>query len=536
MPWRTSVFLYNIASFWLISSSLMSDSHEAQLLQRLEQKDEQLHQLSQENKLLRQKIDALSRRIFGAKSEKLSADQMQLLLQELETPGPAEGKGLGSQPIETELPKPKKVSPRKERRPRIPEHLEVLETVIEPEVVKAAPHQWRRFGQEVSEQLDYEPARFLCRRTIRPTYVRRNDPDAVPVTAPLPPCLQERCLAAPGLIAQVLVAKYGEHSPLYRQQEIYNTRNEVWLPRQSMVRWVELGCDWLQGIYRQIRAEVLGDGYVQVDETPVRYLQPGHGKTKRGYLWAYSKPGGDVFFDWHASRAAKCIENVITGDFRGTLQCDGYSAYPAFARSRGEAITLAGCWAHVRRKFHEAREQSPKVAGWILLQIQNLYRVESDLRECRAGPCLREVARSSKSKPIHKRIKGALERLKLSRGYLPQSPMGMAIDYALGQWPMLCVWLSDGRIEIDNNLVENAIRPTAIGKKNWLFIGAEDTGQRAAVMYTIIASCRRRGIDPYAYLRDVLTRLPSLTNWQIKDITPEAWARSKQKHSLQAAA
>jgi hypothetical protein len=215
-------------------------------------------------------------------------------------------------------------------------------------------------------------------------------------------------------------------------------------------------------------------------------------------------------------------------DFRGTLQCDGYAAYGAFIKGRGDAITLAGCWAHARRNFHEARGAAPQHAGFILRQIQHLYRIEKQLREERAGPRLREAVRASQSRPIQARIHRLLVRLKVSKRHLPQSFMGQAIDYALGQWPMLSVYLSDGRIEIDNNQVENAIRPTAIGKKNWLFIGEADAGERGAILYTIVESCRRRGLDPYRYLREVLTALPRLTNWQVKDWTPAAWAKAQR--------
>jgi transposase len=401
----------------------------------------------------------------------------------------------------------------------------VIEEVLDPAPVKVCPSAWRCLGEEVSEQLDYEPARFLRRRLIRRKYVRRADADAVPVIAPLPPRLQERCLAAPGLLAQILVAKYCDHLPLYRQEQIYRTRHGVYLPRPTMVRWVALAADWLRPIYEAIRTGVMAGGYVQVDETPIRYLEPGHGQARQGYLWAYSRPGGDVLFDWQTSRAAACLDNIIATDFTGTLQCDGCSAYPAFADRRAGKVTLAGCWAHARRKFHEASESAPRTAGWFLRQIQHLYRIEKDLREHRAGPRLRAAVRAHQSRPLIARLQRALTRLKLSRRHLPQSLLGLAIDYTLGQWTMLSVWLEDGRIEIDNNLVENAIRPTAAGKKNWLFVGAAEAGQRGAILYTIIETCRRRGLDPYAYLRDVLTRLPSMTNWQVKDLTPEAWAK-----------
>jgi hypothetical protein len=268
----------------------------------------------------------------------------------------------------------------------------------------------------------------------------------------------------------------------------------------------------------------LGGGYVQVDETPIDYLEPGHGRVKQGYLWTGSRPGGDVFYQWQTSRGAACLDQMIPHRFIGTIQCDGYSAYRAFANSR-TGIELAGCWAHVRRKFYDALESAPRSAGWIVRQIQNLYRVEAQLRRQRAGAPLRLAVRASQSRPMVKRIQRALVRLKSTGRHLPQSLMGQAIDYALGQWSTLEIFLKDGRLEIDNNLVENAIRPTALGKKNWLFIGEAQAGERGAIIYTVIESCRRRDLDPYAYLRDVLGRLPNMTNHQIPQVTPEAWSK-----------
>jgi hypothetical protein len=180
-------------------------------------------------------------------------------------------------------------------------------------------------------------------------------------------------------------------------------------------------------------------------------------------------------------------------------------------------------------------EQSPRTAGWIMRQIQNLYQIEARLRERRAGPKLRLAMRASESRPIVDRIEKALIRLKSSKRYLPQSLLGGAMDYALGQWTALRVYLEDGRVEIDNNLVENAIRPTAVGKKNWLFIGDATAGERSAIIYSLIESCRRRGIDPYSYLRDVLSRLPTMTNHQIHQVTPQAWLKAKSAVQLQLA-
>lgn len=496
-------------------------AREAELTQQLADCQQALAAALRENQLLRQKVDLLVRRVFGSSSEKLDSAQLQLL-QLSEAP-----------PVATPLPvvpsqAPRAPRPRQPKAPRLPDNLPVVEEVIDPEPVKVQPENWRQIGQEVTEQLDYEPGRFLKRRTVRRTFVHRSQPDSAPVTAPLPPCLQERGLAAPGLLAHVLVTKYCDHVPLYRQEQIYAQRHGLNLPRQTLARWVELAADWLSPIYEQIRTGVLAGGYVQIDETPVEYLEPGYGKTKQGYLWTVCRPGKDVFYWWNTSRAAACLDVIVPAEFKGTVQCDGYAAYPCFAEARDGTIILAGCWAHVRRGFYEAREQSPKVSGWFLRQIQNLYRIESVLRDKKAGPALREAVRAHQSRPIVERIGRALVRFQTIGQFLPKSLLGEAIKFALGQWTVLQVYLGDGRVEIDNNLVENAIRPTALGKKNWLFVGEADAGQRGAIVYTIIECCRRRGIDPYTYLRDVLTRLPHMTNHQVPEVTPEAWGKARQ--------
>jgi transposase len=481
-----------------------------------------LEQAKKENSLLRQKIDALVRRVFGSSSEKVDSAQLEMLLQltaSATAPAPA------APPVEAKAPAPSR--PARPKTPRLPENLPVIEEVIEPEEAAAAPREWRLIGEEVSEQLDYEPARFLRRRTIRKKYVHVSDPDRAPIIAPLPEKLQERGIAGPGLLAHILVSKYCDHLPLYRQEQIFAQRHKINLPRQTLARWVELAADWLQPIYEQIRTGVMAGGYAQVDETPVEYLAPGEGKTRQGYFWTACRPGGDVFYRWETSRAADCLENLLGPGFKGVLQCDGYSAYPAFAKRR-DGLELAGCWAHARRKFHEALEQAPRPAGWVLRQIQHLYRIESALREKKAGPKLRQAVRAHQSRPILERLKKALLLFK-ARRHLPQSLLGQAVDYTLGLWIMLEVFLRDGRVEADNNLVENAIRPTALGKKNWLFIGEAGAGQRGAVIYTVIESCRRRKIDPCAYLRDVLTRLPRLTNHQVSEVTPAAWAKAQKK-------
>jgi len=496
------------------------NAREAELTQQLAECQQSLVAALRENQLLREKVNLLLRRVFGASSEKMDAAQLQLLLSGAQLVEPA-----AEQKPEAPKPKTQVTAARKAKLPRLPDNLPVVEELVDPEPVKAAPEQFRQIGQEVSEQLDFEPARYFRRRLVRRTYVSKTEPENAPVTAPLPPTLQERCIATPALLAQVVVSKYCDHLPLYRQEQILARRHGINLPRQTMARWVDLVAQWLTPVYQQIKTVVMAGGYVQLDETPINYLEPGAGRALKGYLWTGSRPGGDVFFDWHASRAGECLDTIVPVDFEGTVQCDGYDGYNRLAKRPGKEIQLAYCWAHVRRKFDEALEGAPRTAGWIIKQIQLLYRVESRLREQKAGPVLRQAVRASQSKPVVERIKKACTLLVRNKRFLPQDAISRAMAYAIAQMPGLEVYLEDGQIEIDNNLVENAIRPTALGKKNWLFIGEAQAGDRSAIIYTVIESCRRRSINPYAYLKDVLTRLPQMTIQQVPEILPGVWGK-----------
>ncbi len=485
---------------------------------------EENERLRKENDLLRQKLDALAQRIFGRKSEQLNSDQLEFLLGQLEEPEPSSASENAALPEAT----PKSRRPPCSRQPRCPDDLPVEVEVIDPTPVTENPSLWRQIGEEVSEQLDYEPGRFLKRRLVRRTWVRRDEVDAVPVTAPLPPKLLERGIMAPGLLAHVLVSKYVDHLPLYRQEAIFHQRHGVYLPRQTLARGVEVAAGWLRPIVEAIQAEQLAGGYLQIDETPVKYLSPGLGRTSQGYFWTVHAPGGDTVYYWAPGRGHEHLLEILPEDFAGTIQCDAYGAYQAMSKKR-PGICLAGCWAHVRRKFHEAfRQKEARVrSAWILHQIGHLYRIERQLRESRAGPALREAVRQSESQPILTRLYRVLDNIRPS--HRPQSLMGKAISYALGQWGLLEVFVRDGRVEIDNNQVENAIRPTALGRKNWLFIGADEAGWRSAVIYSIIQSCKAHQVEPYTYLKDVFTRLPSMTNHQVAEITPRAWAKARKE-------
>lgn len=503
----------------------MEDDERQHLLGEIAKRDAEIA-------VLKQTIDALCRRVFGKSSEQLDPAQLELFDPPKKAPAadPADHGPAAEDPARRD---PRRKQPRP---PRIPEHLPVVEQVLDPPEVLASPSEWRRIGEEVRDQLDYKPGRFLRIRLIRGKYVRKGDPLSKPVVAPLPPSLLDRCIATPGLVAEVIDNRFVCHLPYYRQAEIF-ARQGVGFHRKTLCDWAAIGADWLSAIYRAIQHEHWRSRYRQFDETPVDYLEPGSGRAQTGYLWTSNIPGGTVIYHWRAGRDAGGITELFgdTGDKAScTIQCDGYQAYPAWAKDKPE-ITLMGCHAHVRRKFFEAKDQHPRLVAWILRQIGHLYRIEKELREAKAGPALREAVRASQSRMIHRRLKKLFDRLAL-RAILPKSSLGKAVGYALKEWSKLEVYLGDGRVEIDNNLVENAIRPTKLGAKNWLFIGCREAGQRAAILYTIVENCRRLGIDTREYLEDVLTRLPGMMAIDAGDLTPANWLRARHGKPLRKAA
>ena len=307
-------------------------------LESLKQEYQQtLQQRETEIKLLRQKLEFFIKRYFGGtKNEGLDARQLELLLAGLETatlPLPASAK---PEPASSRTARARPV------RQVLPAHLETERVVLEPEEVKQQPAGWRKLGEEVTEELDWKPAKFIKRLYIRPKYA---NPERI-VIAPLPARLIEKGLPGAGLLTQVIVAKYEDHQPLYRQAKIYEQRHGVKLSRQTLCGWVEAAADWLSPIYREMKAGLLAGSYLQADETPIRYLDPDvKGKSQQGWLWTYHRPRGDVVFEWQVSRSREGPRQFLK-DFTGKLQTDGYGAYESLARERGQELILVGCWAH----------------------------------------------------------------------------------------------------------------------------------------------------------------------------------------------
>ena len=491
------------------------------LLQKVDELSARVVTLEMENRLLRQKLDQYIRHYFGGqRNEGLDKHQLELLLQGLPniiTLPPAEPKTTTAT---------RNGSAHPMRRMLVEDKLETQEIVIEPVEVQVQPAGWKKISEERTSQLDWVAPKIIKRVFIRPRYVKAE----CFALAPLPPQPIEQGMVGPGLLAQILVSKYEYHQPLYRQEKMFRQQFDVELSRKTMGCWVEQAAELMKPVYRAIREDLLAGNYLQADETPSRYLDPDvKGKSQQGYLWVYSRPNSDVLFEWRVSRSRAGPEEFLK-NFRGKLQTDGYSAYESLAKQRSD-LTLVGCWAHSRRGFHEALAET-KLAAWFVGQIGQLYAVEKKLREQKAGPALRLAMRAWQSQPVLNRLRRAMELVR--RLALPQGLLGKAIDYALKRWKALSQFIEDGLLEIDNNLIENSIRPSAIGKKNFLFFGHPEAGERSAVIYTLLGSCRRQGINPNDYLRDLFTRLPAAKITEIQKFTPVAWAATTVKKNLAA--
>ena len=462
------------------------------------------------------RVRQLEKELFGPSSERQTPETLskeQILLSLFAAAEPAATQQVLLPPVE------EKTARRERRQPAA----KVLETVIEriEPVEKVCPHCGKEkceIGCEKSERFEYVPAKIVRHEIIRPKLACPCGEGGVSI-APMPPSVVDQGQPGPGLVAHVMLSKYDDHLPLYRQQQQFE-RLGVNFPRQTLCDWIEKGAQWLQPIVREMKRELLAGDYLQVDETPVRVMDPEvKGKCAQGYLWVAGRPGSDVIFEFHPGRG-KVFAQELVGDFKGFLQRDGYGVYGSLAADNPELIGV-GCWSHARRKFVEALEERPGPAEEIVSEIRKLYLVERHARDACLKPEERLALRKEIAQPLLTALKPRL--VTWQEESLPQSPLGKAARYALGEWEPLTRYLEDGRLEIDNNLTENAIRPSAVGKKNWLFIGHPEAGWRSATIYSVIVSCRRRGIDPWEYLRDVLTRLPGMKQSELTMMLPRSW-------------
>lgn len=502
--------------------------------------EEQAAQLIKENGELRAELKQLRainsellKRIYGSKSEQMDAKQLMLLLSEDEAKKPAAAEQGGQEP-EADLPR----KPRAKRTSKLSDSLRGLPTterVVTATEVLADPASYRLIGEEVSERLHVSPQTFTREIIRRQTHVKRGDLDAAPVTPPLEPCLLPGSVLTPSLGAMLLTEKFCYHQPFYRMEWRLRATHGIDLRRDLMCSWHNHMAGMLLPLHQRIAQKMRSANYLKTDETPIRCLEPGRGKTVQGYLWTYHHPEHGVLFDWHNSRGADCLKSVLIDEengqqsFEGHLQSDGYSAYRAFIGKHPELkIEPVSCLAHIRRKFVEAKEDQPRISAWVLYQIGKIYELEARLRERGADPELRWRARRRWSLPRYRHLIRLTKHLILRRRITPKSPLGKALHYAHDQWPHLQACFEHGHIELDNNLVENAIRPTKLGHKNWMFIGGRDTGWRSAVIYTLVEQVRSQGADPHRYLKWVFEKLmyhPDPSPDQMDSLLPNAWIK-----------
>ena len=472
----------------------------------------------------------LRRLRYGVKNEALSGIQKDLFEEACdEDLGALEAKieELADQEPHTTVTKPKR--PRAGRQP-LPAHLPRIEHRHEPESCQCGQcgKDLIKIGEDITEQLDVEPAKFFVHRHIRPQYACR---DCETITAaPIPPAIINGGMAAVGLLVWVLISKYLDHLPLYRLEQIA-ARDRVILSRSTLAEWVGRSGVALQPLVDRLTELLLERGTLHADETPVAQLDPGSGKTKKAYLWAYRsndlEPGPKiVVFDYQPGRSGEHARQFL-GTWQGHLLVDDYTGYKAlFSGERQQAppCTELGCWSHTRRKFFDLHQaHTSPVALEALTRIGKLYAIEQQGKDLSIEA--RKALRAEYAKPVLTALKQWLieTRARTANG----GSLAKALDYTLRRWPALIRYADTGHLPIDNNPVENIIRPIAIGKKNWLFTGSELAGKRAAAIQSLLGTAKLNGLNPVAWLRDTLEKLPTWPNSRIDELLPFPTADNK---------
>jgi transposase len=483
---------------------------------------------------------------FGSSSESMDDSQASLFdaktLAQIAQEASAEDRAQSqTQELMLDADKRAKAAKKTPKRQALPSQLERIEHHYEIEPATCSMgHPLTRIGQEISEQLDCVPAQFFVHRHIRGKYACACCQTVL--AASMPAQIIDKGIPAPGLLAQVIVAKHDDHLPLYRQEEIYR-RSGAFIARSSMASWMGQCGAQLEPLVQALREHVFAQGVVHADETPLDLLAPGTGKTHQAYAWVYRtsdlgtsdleqrgkeghKAQRAVVFDFCTSRAGSHAKAMLK-DFTGTLLVDDYSGYKAlFKEQLGQAsskIMEAGCWAHARRKFFEAHKHTQsEIARQALEYIGQLYAIEDKAREQTQQQ--RWQLRQTLSVPLLERFKAWLmsQRVQLAKA----DATAKAIDYTLSRWAALMLHTTDARIPVDNNAVENAIRPLALGRKNWLFVGSQQAGERAANLMSLIESAKLNGHDAWAYLKDILTKLPTWPNSRLHELLPHRWSAS----------
>lgn len=500
----------------------MLDQAKKEAATQLARRDAELHAAQVKIQALVLELAYLRRMRYGVSSEALSAQTRDLFQETLASDIAAAEAKLAKEQAEAEAnatspTKPQRAPRERAGRQPLPDHLPRIEHRHEPDSCTCGKCGTAlvKIGEDISEQLDVEPARFFVHRHIRPQYACR--PCETVSAAPIPPAIIDGGMAASGLYTWILIGKYVDHLPLYRLEQIAE-RSGVALSRSTMAEWVGRIGVALQPLADRLADKLRQGKVIHADETPVQQLDPGGGKTKRAYLWAYRSNALEtgppiVVFDYQTSRAGKHAREFLAG-WQGHLMVDDFSGYKAML---GEKVIELACMSHARRKFFDLNAAQPNpIAQEALIRIGALYAIEAEGKHMTAEQ--RTVLRQEKAQPVLKSLHDWLlkQRVTVANG----GGLAKAIDYSLRRWTQFSRYASDGRLPIDNNPVENAIRPIALGKKNWLFTGSERAGERAAAIQSLLATAKLNGLDPAAWLRDTLEKLPTCPNSQIDSLLP----------------
>jgi transposase len=492
------------------------------------QRDESIQLLSQDNQLLRHRLAALLRSSYGPRAERF--DPRQLLLFGLLVPRI-------EFPAVDSTRKSKSPNRSKHGRQKLPDHLPRLPIEHDlNESEKACPccgEQRQCIGQEKSEQLEHVPANFVVLEHIRHKYAcphcnsghcQKCDGNAHIELAAKPQQPVEKGLAGPGLLAHVVTSKLADHLPLYWLEQIF-ARQQVHVSRSTLCGWMAAAARVVEPLYKLLCDRVRQSDVIHTDDTTVPVLHEGH--CRQGRLWTYFGNGHHpyIVYDFTPTRSGQGPLAWL-GTWKGFLQADAYAGYDKLY-ARGD-VTEVACWAHARRKFFDAQESDPARSLWMLEMIRRLYAIEDETQDCLAR-------RQSQSTPILEQIR--LWLIEQQTQVLPRSPIAQAIGYTLNQWPALVVFVSDARLSIDNNVSERALRRVAVGRKNWLFSGHDESAQGHAILWSLIASAQRHEIDVELYLRSVLAHLPGLPPDELPNYLPDVWKRdlmAEQRAALNA--
>ena len=399
-------------------------------------------------------------------------------------------------------------------RTKLPEHLERREIIIEPAQVTEG---CKKIGEEITEELEYEPGKLFVNRYVRPKYVQANNQGiaiAAMVDRPL-----SKAIVGPGLLAQIIIDKYVDHLPLYRQMERFK-REGINIPYSTIGDWIKNGCTLVDPLYESLKKLIIQSNYLHADESPIKVLDKDKkGTTHRGYYWVYHNSIDSlVWFDYQEGRGREGPQKVLK-DFKGYLQTDGYAVYDFFKEEKD--ITVLHCMAHARRMFFEAKDNDKSIAEYALEQIRLLYTIERKAKDQQLDPDQILQLRQTEAIPILESLGKWMKESYLK--VLPKSTIGKALGYSITRWTELMRYATDGKLNIDNNPVENSIRPVAIGRKNYLFAGSHEAAKRSAMVYSLMGTCKLHGINPFIWLRDILLRIAAHPINKIEELLPQNW-------------